>query len=393
MAESTPSKTVYYASIGPDLALFDLDVDNAALGKRDSVTLPANVQYASPHPSRRYLYVVSSNGGPGVAGDKHYANALLIDPASGALRLHGAPAALPSRPIHTTVDAGGAYLLTAYNNPSNVTVHRINADGTIGAAVPQPKDLDTGIYAHQVRTTPSNRVVTLVTRGNDANQGKPEDPGAIKLFRFRDGLLSNLASIAPGAGLGFGPRHLDFHPTKPWAFVSIERQNQFYVYRLDPDLGLAPTPLFVRETMSRRTAPVRQAAGPIHVHPGGKFVYLTNRTSDLTDFGGRKIFAGGENGVAVFAIDQETGEPTLIQTIDGQGIHLRTFGIDPTGRILVAASIMPLLVREANGIGMLTAGISVFRIGNDGRLDFARKYDVDTGDRQQFWSTTLTLPS
>ena len=47
-----------------------------ALIKRSTVTLPANIQYAWPHPSREYFYIVSSNGGPGVAGDKHYANAL-----------------------------------------------------------------------------------------------------------------------------------------------------------------------------------------------------------------------------------------------------------------------------------------------------------------------------
>ena len=394
--------TVYYASIGPELILFDLDVEAAALNKRSSATLPANIQYAWPHPCRRYLYVASSNGGPGIAGDKHYANALLIDPAAGSLRLHGAPASLPSRPIHLSVDANGEYLLTAYNDPSSVTVHRLDADGKIGAPVAQPEKLDTGIYAHQVLTTPSNQIVTLVTRGNDARPDKAEDPGAIKTFAFKDGVLSNLASIAPGNGLGFGPRHLDFHPTKPWVFVSIERQNKLYVYTLDAGTGLAREPMFVRDTLSPslpspasgggKGGGARQGAGPIHVHPSGKFVYLTNRASAVTDFQGKKIFAGGENSIAVFAIDQETGDPKLIQSIDGRGIQLRTFGIDPSGRVLVAASIMPLPMREGTSIGMLPAGLAVFRIGRDGRLEFARKYDVETGGRQQFWSGMVTLP-
>jgi len=43
-------KTVYYASIGPELALYDVDVAGAALAKRSTVTLPANVQYVWPHP-------------------------------------------------------------------------------------------------------------------------------------------------------------------------------------------------------------------------------------------------------------------------------------------------------------------------------------------------------
>jgi 6-phosphogluconolactonase len=386
------AKTVYYASIGPELTLFDMDVDGAALTKRGSLTLPANIQYAWPHPSRRYLYVVSSNGGPGVAGDKHYANALLIDPSTCSLRLHGAPASLPSRPIHTSVDAKGEYLLTAYNDPSNVTVHRLNPDGSIGAALAQPQKLDAGIYAHQVLAGPANRTVLLVTRGNDVQPGKPEDPGAIKTFAFDAGVLTNLASIAPGNGLGFGPRHLDFHPTKPWVFVSIERQNKLYVYKLDPKTGLVREPMFNKETLSDPHTTSRQGAGTIHVHPNGKYVYLTNRASAVTDFDGKKIFAGGENSIAAFSIDQETGEPKLMQNVDGRGIQLRTFGIDPSGRMLVAASIMPLPVREGDGVGTLTAGLTVFRIGGDGRLELVRKYDVDTGDRLQFWSGMVTLP-
>jgi len=393
-------KTVYYASIGPELALYDTDVEDAALTRRSTVTMPANVQYAWPHPSRGHLYVVSSNGGPGVVGDKHYANALAVDPVSGALRPHGPAAALPSRPIHCSVDRRGEYLLTAYNDPSNVTVHRLNADGTIDSLVAQADELDTGIYAHQILAAPSNRAVLLVTRGNDARADKPEDPGAIKTFAFADGVLRNLASVAPGNGLGFGPRHLDFHPTQPWVFVSVERQNKLFVYELAEDTGLTRQPLFVKDSLSPsssrgsagKTAGMHQGAGPIHVHPNGRFVYQTNRASSVTDFAGQKVFAGGDNSVAVFAIDEQTGEPTLIQTIDGRGIQLRTFGIDPSGRLLVAASITPLPVRGGDKVFTLPAGLIVFRIGGDGRLTFARKYDVETGGRLQFWSGMVTLP-
>jgi 6-phosphogluconolactonase len=391
-SEQVKSKPVFYASIGPELTVFDVDVADAALHKRGTVTLPANIQYAWPHPSKRYLYVVSSSGGPGMAGDKHLANAFRVDSASGALQPHGEPQMLPSRPIHTSVDASGEYLLTAYNAPSNVTVHRISRDGTIGDQVAQPGKPDAGIYAHQIRTTPGNRTAILVSRGNNAADGKPEDPGALKVYAFKDGALTNLASIAPGSGLGFGPRHLDFHPSEPWVFVSIERQNKLYVYRLAADGTLGRDPLFVKETLAD---PVNvkpaQGASPIHVHPNGRFVYLTNRNQGEVEFEGKKVFNGGENNVAVFAIDRETGEPKLIQTIDGQGIHLRTFGIDPSGHMLVAASIRPLPMREGNKIKTLAAGIMVYRIGNDGRLAFARKYDVDTGKGQQFWSGMVAL--
>ncbi len=231
----------------------------------------------------------------------------------------------------------------------------------------------------------------LVTRGNDAKSDKPEDPGAIKTFGFDSGVLTGLASVAPGTGLGFGPRHLDFHPKEPWAFVSIERQNKLYVYKLDASTGLARTPLFVKDTLANPKPKVRQAAGAIHVHPSGKFVYLTNRASDLVDLNGAKAFTGGENNVAVFAIDQASGEPTLIQNADGEAIELRTFGIEPSGRMLVAASIKPVPVRNASGSKTVPAKLCVFHVGSDGRLALKRQYDVDTGAYQQFWSGMVTL--
>ena len=171
--------------------------------------------------------------------------------------------------------------------------------------------------------------------------------------------------------------------------MSIERQNKLYVYQLQPDGGLGREPLFVKDTLADPgNEKPAQGAGPIHVHPNGRFVYVTNRNQGEIDVDGKKVFNGGENNVAVFAIDAQTGEPKLIQTIEGHGIHLRTFGIDPTGQLLVATSIRPIPLRDGK---TLTAGIMVYRIGNDGRLEFVRKYDVDTAKGQQFWSGMVTL--
>lgn len=394
-AQNSAAVNVFYSAVGPELTLYGVDVDSAALVRHGTVSTPANIQYAWPHPSKRYLYVVSSNGGPGsagVAGDKHVANAFKIDPSSGALTPHGGTLTLPSRPIHTSVDISGQYLLTAYNDPSGLTVHRINADGTLGDRVHQPDTLDTGKFAHQIRVTPDNSQVILVTRGNNAPTDNPVDPGSIKTFGFKDGVLTNLAAIQPGDGMHFGPRHLDFHPTQPWVYVSVESQNQLYVYRRDPATGLSREPLFIKDTLSDPASKLRQAAGPIHVSPDGRFVYLTNRAWWLTDFEGKQVFAGGENSVAAFAIDQTTGEPTLIQNAEGHANYLRTFGIDPAGRILVAASVWPMPMREAKDITTLPAAIVMFRIGGDGKLAFVRKYEIDaTVQKQQFWAGMVTL--
>ena len=388
--------TVFYASVGPDLTLYDIDVDAATLTRRSTVSLPENVHYAWAHPSRRYLYVASSNSGPGasgIIGERHYLSAFRIDPVSGTVASHGPNVRLDSRPIHISVDNAGGYVLSAYNAPSNVTVHRINRDGTLGDLVNQPQKPDVGIFAHQVRTTPSNRTAILVTRGNNAAPGKPEEPGALKVFGFNAGVLTNLASIAPGTGLGFGPRHLDFHPTRPFVFVSVERQSQIAVYRIGPDGALGRDALFVKSTLAAPQGPLPtgEGAGTIHIHPNGRFAYIPNRAAGTVRFQDKNVFSGGDNTIAVFALNQDTGEPTLIQNVEGHGVQLRTFGIHPSARLLVAASIQPILVRNGQAVENLSAGLSVYRMGNDGKLTFARKYDIDTAKGTQFWSGMLTL--
>jgi 6-phosphogluconolactonase len=271
-------------------------------------------------------------------------------------------------------------------------VQRINSDGTIGSLVEQPNKLDTGIYAHQVRATPDNKHVILITRGNNAPIDNPADPGSIKVFSFRDGVLTNLAAIAPGDGMHFGPRHLDFHPRKPFVFVSVESQNQLAVYKLDDKSGLSKDPLFVKNTLADPNSKLRQAAGPIHVSPDGHFVYLTNRAWWTTDFEGKKVFTGGENSVAVFAINQTTGEPTLIQNADGHGNYLRTFNLDPSGKLLIAAPLWAMAVRDGSNITTVPAGLVLYRVGNDGKLAFTRKYDIEASDqKQQFWAGMVTL--
>ena len=392
-AQSGPSKTVLYASVGPELTQYDVDVDGAALTRRGTVNLPANVQYVWPHASRRYLYVASSSSasGTGPAGDKHHVTAFRIDTASGALTPHGNPIPLPTRPIHMTTDIPSEHVLVAFNNPSALRVYRINRDATLGDEVKQSGPIDAGIYGHQVRVSPDNRLVIFVTRGNNPVGAKPEDPGALKIFSYKDGLLTNEVSLAPGGGYGFGPRHLDFHPTRPWVYVSLERENKLYVYKREGD-ALNPEALFKKETLAEPTKiRGRQAAGTVHVHPNGRVVYGVNRADPTADFEGKKVFVGGENTLVAYAIDPSTGEPTPIQHIDTHGIHCRTFHIDSTGRLLVAAHNVPLLVRDGASGRTVPACLSVFRIEADGQLDYVRKYDVDVGDRIMFWMGMVKL--
>lgn len=327
----------------------------------------------------------------GPAGDMHHISAFRIDAASGALQPHGEPVPLRHRPIHMTTDVPSEHALIAYSNPSYLTVHRVNHDGTVGDEVKQPGSLDFGIFAHQIRVTPSNTLVILATRGHDAARVKPEEPGALKVFKYHDGLLSGEVSIAPGGGYGFGPRHLDFHPTQPWVYVSLERQHKICVFALNGDT-LSSEPLFSKDTLAEPgNVRPHQMAGTVHVHPSGRFVYGAERADATTEVDGKKVFSGGENTVVVYAIDQRTGEPMLVQRVETRGMHPRTFAIDPSGRLLIAANKSPVLVKDGSTVRTVPASLDVFRIGADGKLTYVRKSDVDVGNASMFWAGLVKL--
>jgi 6-phosphogluconolactonase len=392
-AQQSARKVALYANVGAELTQYDVDVENATLTKRGTVTLPAGVQYAWPHASRRYLYVATSSSasGYGKAGTEHHVTAFRIDPASGALTKHGESIPLPTRPIHMTTDIPSEFILVAFNNPSALRVYRINKDFTPGEEVKQPGQIDAGIFAHQVRVTPDNRYAILVTRGNEGTAQKAEDPGALMVFDYKNGVLTNGVAIAPDGGRNFGPRHLDFHPTKPWMYVIIETQNKMYTYKMDGG-KINPEIAYRAETLAEpKNIRSRQAASAVHVHPNGRFLYGSNRSQDTVEFEGKKVYKGGENSIVVYSIDQTTGEPTIIQNIETRAIHPRTFHIDPSGRMLVAQHNLPVNVRDGNTVRTVPAGLSVFRVGDDGKLTFVRKYDIDVGDKVMWWMGMVPL--
>ncbi|WP_376708211.1 hypothetical protein [Bradyrhizobium cenepequi] len=80
-----------------------------------------------------------------------------------------------------------------------------------------------------------------------------------------------------------------------------------------------------------------------------------------------------------------------MQHIGSRGIHPRTFHIDPSGRMLVAEHNLPVTVRDGDRLRVVAAGLSVFRIGGDGKLEFIRKYDIDVGDESMFWMGLVEL--
>ena len=305
------TKAVFYQSIGPELARYDIDVDGATLTRRDAVTTPgANVQYVWPHPSKKFLYVVSSDGGPGtIPGTKHVATAFRIDPASGALTPHGDAAPLPSRPVHCSVDrsrrisADRLQLSEQHHGPSHQAGRHARRAGSAARKARR---------RHFRASGPDHAGQPDRDHGHARQQSRrrtsPRTPARSRSMASRTACCRNLASIAPRqrAGLRPAPFRLSSRPSRGCSSRSSGRASC-------TSTGSTTTARCRATRCSSRTrsptAPTTrhtQMAGAIHVHPNGRFVYMTNRNSGTEEIGGRKVFKGGENNVAVFSIDPAT---------------------------------------------------------------------------------------
>ena len=377
-----------YAAVGRQLRQFDLDTRHGTLTQCSIFELPEGLQYMWRHASLPILYAACSDGRPKFEGTRHCVCALRMHD-DGSLALEGEVIPLPVRPVHITTDSQSRYAFVTSAHPSRVDVFEIDANGRLGACVPQqlpalPRT------AHQLLLTPDDRLAVLPLRGNDASEQKAEDPGAVVIFRHANGKLTYWRTIAPDGGYGFGPRHVDFHPAGRWMYLSIERQNEVALFDMDDDYALRCRETTLRDPLHEKP---RQLVGAIHVHPDGKTVYVSNRADGTVEEDGRQVFNGAENTISVYRIDPGNGLPTLIQTADTHGMHTRTFQVHPGGRWLVAANMTPRWARTPEGLAEVPAGLSVFAVDEDGKLEFRHKVDLDASRNHLFWAGFAALPS
>jgi 6-phosphogluconolactonase (cycloisomerase 2 family) len=365
-----------YASEGERLYALDLDPDSGALQRVAMLELPHPVQYGAFRADGRFLYLSVSD-----REARHLVVAVALDPSTGTPQMHGAAvAAEAGRAVHLSVDAPGRHLLLAHPQTERLTVLALNADGTLGEWL-APFEEGLGFFAHQAELAPGGAGLVACALGADATDDTPEKPGTLTAFRYEAGRLTRTGRTEVGPGLG--PRHLAYGRSR--VYVVLERGNRLAVYDYAGGT-LAGAPRFLVSTL-RRPHDVRpaQRAGAVHFHPNGRWLYVTNRANATVDAGAdeaaRAVFAGGENAIALFVVDEATGEPRLDAHFDTLGIEPRTFALDPAGRFLIVANHSTLDKWDAGGQPRaIPRSHVVYAIGADGHLELRHKYDRRDGD-------------
>jgi 6-phosphogluconolactonase len=262
----------------------------------------------------RFLY--SAHGG----GTE--ATAYRIDQATGTLTVLNQQATSGVNGVHLAIDATGRFLVVANYASGTLALLPINGDGSLGALAdlatltgePGPhRTQQTSSHPHHCPFDRTGRYVVVPDKGFD------------RTFVFRvDTARGKLVPAEPpsvASRAGAAPRHVDFHPSRPFAYVINELDSTIAAYHFDPDKGVFRPFQVVTSLPSTYTA--NNSCAEVWVAPSGRFLYGSNR---------------GHDSIAIFAIDPSDGTLSAVGWQPTEGRTPRYFGLDPTATHLYAAN-------------------------------------------------------
>jgi len=312
---------------------YKLDLASGALTSLGVTEGIKNPSFLAIHPSGKYLYSVSevndADGKPGGA-----VSAFSLDRPSGKLTPLNHQPSEGAGPCFVAVDKTGRVALVANYGSGSIASLRIKADGSLekaasaiqheGSSVNPSRQA--GPHAHSINVSPDNRFALACDLGLDK----------ILLYKLDPAKGTLAANDPPFAKTpaGGGPRHLAIHPSGRFVYICNEILSSVTAFSYDASKGELTT----LQTISTLPEETRgNSTAEIQVHPSGKFLYCSNR---------------GHDSLAIFAIDEKTGQLTARGHQKTLGRTPRNFGIDPTGTYILACN-------------QATDNVAVFRVNQE----------------------------
>ncbi len=255
-----------------------------------------------------------------VHGDRSEATSYTVDRETGRLAMLNRQPTGGYNPIHLAFDAGQRFLVVSNYGSDSLAALPIASDGrlapyaslaTVAAPLGPHRTEQKNVRPHHNPLDRAGRTFYLPCKGSDCVIGYRLDA--------RRGVLVETSRVA--ARPGAGPRHIDFHPRRPFAYVINELDSTITTYRQNTASG-ALTPLqTVPSTPSDFTG--YSTGAEIWVDGSGRNVYVSNR---------------GHDSIGVFGIDAAKGTLTPRQWVPTKGSVPRFFSFDPVERYLYVAN-------------------------------------------------------
>ncbi|HDR4765641.1 TPA: lactonase family protein [Bacillus thuringiensis] len=291
---------------------FILDTEAKKIG---NVTLAAkldNPTYVTINRNNEYLYSVVKEGESGGVA------AYSMDSHTGELKAKNRQVVEGASPCHISVDSGNHTVVTANYHKGTIESFEINEEnGTVNPASSimahegsgPNKERQEKPHAHYAGYTPDEKYVVGVDLGIDK----------IITYEVKDSTLIEVNSLSVNPGSG--PRHIAFHPNGKYAYVMTELSSEVIALTYNSEEG-SFTELQYISTLPEQFDENSQGSA-IHISSDGRFVYAGNR---------------GHNSIAVYSVDQNSGQLTFVEHTSTEGNWPRDFVLDPTEKFLVATN-------------------------------------------------------
>lgn len=307
---------------GKSKGIYTLDFDTITgeLKQRNVCGGIVNPSFIALDNKREFLYAVSetdkynSKKSGGVYSYK-------IDGDEGGLHFINSASSNGAHPCHIIVDKSDQFVLVANYSGGNISVIRLNEDGSLGETVDVVQHSGSSVnkqrqeapHAHSINLDSSNKFVVAADLGIDK----------LMLYNFNveNGKLIPARQKHVEAKPGAGPRHFAFHPNGKNAFVINELDSTITGLRFDQKY-FSLEPIQTIPTLPKNYKGENTCAD-IHIHQNGKFVYGSNR---------------GHDSIAVFSFNAITQNLSLIQHQPTLGKTPRNFVVDPSGKFLLVAN-------------------------------------------------------
>jgi 6-phosphogluconolactonase len=279
-----------------------LDLATGALTKGPTTNGRNNLFYGAFSPDKKYLFTVTEE-----APSAHLSS-YSVSAGSGALALINDVATGASNAEHVSVHPGGQWAAVAHFTGGQVTLHPVQASGTVGA--------------------PADTKLAATASGSNCHQALFDSSGSslfvpclgarlVAQFRLMNNMLipNTPATVSVGGQI----RHLAFGINELFAYGVTEVQATLATFTYDKAAGRlttvgSPIPAFVTEA---------GGGGHVIVHPNGKFLFVSSRF---------------DNKLVTFSIDASTGAATMASSTDDSLSYPRDFALDPSGAYLIAGT-------------------------------------------------------
>ena len=263
----------------------------------------------------RFLYAVNELG-----GGKGSISAFSYQHSNGEISLLNTVPSGGDHPCYITTDRNNRYLFVANYTGGNFSAIRIKEDGSADSIIQTIQHLGRSItsrqekaHVHSTVLSPDEKYLLVQDLGTDK----------ITVYAVNLNAVANPVRETPVSVYntvpGSGPRHLEFHPNKEWAYSVQELNGTVTAFSFEN----GRLKKMQDASLHAAGSTGKDGAADIHISPDGKFLYASNR--------------GSFNEITIYRIDAK-GKLGFVATVPTLGIAPRNFGIDPSGNFLLSGN-------------------------------------------------------